>query len=78
MSEILDVQVKDKNVDVLSFEDNEYVFSYSSEDKKDFISLTMPIRTKSWYSTILHLIFEIHLLEGYLLSIYKKAFFKIS
>ncbi|MCX6051039.1 MAG: type II toxin-antitoxin system HipA family toxin [Campylobacterales bacterium] len=58
-------------------EDGEYIFSYQTENKENFISLTMPLRTKDYVHTKLHPIFEMHLPEGYLLSIIKKHFAKI-
>ncbi|MBU0923347.1 type II toxin-antitoxin system HipA family toxin [bacterium] len=78
MSDFLTVKVDSKTSGVLSFEENEYIFSYKTEDKKDFISLTMPVRTKSWNSQNLHPLFEMHLPEGYLLSIIKKHFSKFT
>ena len=78
MSDFLTVKVDSKISGVLSFEENEYIFSYKTEDKKDFISLTMPVRVKSWNSKDLHPLFEMHLPEGYLLSIIKKHFSKFT
>lgn len=78
MSDFLNVKVDSKTSGVLSFEENEYIFSYKTEDKKDFISLTMPVRAKSWNSKNLHPLFEMHLPEGYLLSIIKKHFSKFT
>ena len=78
MSDFLTVKVNSKTSGVLSFEENEYIFSYKTEDKKDFISLTMPVRAKSWNSKNLHPLFEMHLPEGYLLSIIKKHFSKFT
>ena len=78
MSDFLTVKVDSKTSGILSFEGNEYIFSYKIEDKKDFISLTMPVRAKSWNSKNLHPIFEMHLPEGYLLSIIKKHFSKFT
>lgn len=78
MSDFLTVKVDSKTSGVLSSEENEYIFSYKTEDKKDFISLTMPVRAKSWNSKNLHPLFEMHLPEGYLLSIIKKHFSKFT
>lgn len=78
MSDFLTVNIDSKISGVLSFEENEYIFSYKTEDKKDFISLTMPVRAKSWNSKNLHPLFEMHLPEGYLLSIIKKHFSKFT
>lgn len=76
MSDELHVQINGKNIGNLSFENGEYIFLYKSKDIKDFISLTMPVRVKSWDSYKLHPIFNMHLPEGYLLSIIKKHFSK--
>ena len=78
MNDFLTVKVDSKISGLLSFEENEYIFSYKTEDKKDFISLTMPVRAKSWNSKNLHPLFEMHLPEGYLLSIIKKHFSKFT
>lgn len=73
----LNVRVEQKKSGTLAFENNEYIYSYNSEDKKDFISLIMPVRQKDYTHTKLHPIFEMHLPEGYLLSIIKKHFSKL-
>lgn len=78
MIDSLKILVENKNSGILSFEDNEYTFSYKTEDNMNFISLTMPVRNKSWDSKELHPIFEMHLPEGYLLSIIKKHFSKFA
>lgn len=77
MDNNLKVKVFDTFVGELVFEDGEYIFRYLTEDKTKFISLTMPLRTKNYLHTKLHPIFEMHLPEGYLLSIIKKHFAKI-
>ena len=58
-------------------ENREYIFSYKTQDKNQFISLTMPVREKNYIGINLFPIFEMHLPEGYLLSIIKKHFSKI-
>lgn len=78
MSDFLTVKVDSKTSGILSFEENEYIFSYKTEDKENFVSLTMPVRAKSWNSKNLHPLFEMHLPEGYLLSIIKKHFSKFT
>jgi len=70
------VQTNDNLSGLLFVEDKEYIFSYETNENKNFISLTMPVRNKSWNSKLLHPIFEMHLPEGYLLSIIKKHFSK--
>lgn len=57
---------------------DEVVFSYSSRCERDFVSLTMPVRHKSYVSHRLLPIFEMHLPEGYLLSVIKKHFSKLT
>lgn len=77
MKDNLLVKVNNHLAGKLSFEESEYIFSYTSENRDDFISLTMPLRNKSYAHTKLHPIFEMHLPEGYLLSIIKKHFAKL-
>ena len=74
----LNILVNQDKVGSLDYENGEYIFSYQSKKNKDFISLSMPIRTKDYINqNSLPPIFEMHLPEGYLLSIYKKHFSKI-
>lgn len=73
----LEVLVNKELIGKLLFEEDEYIFSYKSEKEDDFISLTMPVRNKSYIHNSLHPVFEMHLPEGYLLSIIKKHFSKI-
>jgi len=61
----------------LVFENNEYIFNYTTKEVKKYISLTMPVREKSYIHSKLHPIFEMHLPEGYLLSVIKKHFSKL-
>lgn len=74
----LNVKVNLLSVGNLIKEGNEFIFSYCSENKNDFISLIMPVRNKPYIHTKLHPIFEMHLPEGYLLSIIKKHFSKLT
>jgi len=78
MKNSLEVHVNSKKAGDLVFEDNEYIFSYTSDDKHNYISLTMPVRVKSYVHNRLHPIFEMHLPEGYLLSVIKKHFSKLT
>ncbi len=73
----LDVKVDSDFVGDIVFENGEYIFSYNTTKSKDFISLIMPVRSKDYVHNKLHPIFEMHLPEGYLLSIIKKHFSKI-
>jgi serine/threonine-protein kinase HipA len=77
MKDNLLVKINNHLAGKLVFEQSEYVFSYQSQNRDDFISLTMPLREKSYVHAKLHPIFEMHLPEGYLLSIIKKHFAKL-
>ncbi|CAN8142757.1 serine/threonine-protein kinase HipA [uncultured Thiomicrorhabdus sp.] len=76
MSE-LRVWVNSKPSGTLSRERGEYLFNYLSLSASDAVSLTMPVRSKSYVSESLFPIFEMHLPEGYLLSVIKKHFSKL-
>ena len=78
MQNRVEVKVNSKLVGKLLKEKNEFIYSYDTQDKSDFISLTMQVRAKEFLSYHLHPIFEMHLPEGYLLSIIKKHFSKIA
>ncbi len=58
-------------------ENNEFIFRYETDKKDSFISLIMPVRKKDYLHNNIHPIFEMHLPEGYLLSIIKKHFSKL-
>lgn len=58
-------------------ENDEFIFAYETEDANDFISLGMQVRHKPFIYNKLHPIFEMHLPEGYLLSMIKKHFSKL-
>ena len=73
----LDVKIDNKSSGELIYENKEFIYSYKTEEKSNFISLTMPVRSKDYVYNKLHPIFEMHLPEGYLLSIIKKHFSKI-
>jgi serine/threonine-protein kinase HipA len=74
----LNVKVNSNSSGNLIKEDNEFIFSYDCEEKNNFISLLMPVRSKPFIHNKLHPIFEMHLPEGYLLSIIKKHFSKLT
>ena len=78
MKDSLEVNVNSEKAGSLAFENNEYIYSYTSDDKNDYISLTMPVRAKNYVNRQLHPIFEMHLPEGYLLSVIKKHFSKLT
>ncbi len=77
MKDRLFVNVNKHLAGKLAVEQSEYIFSYQSQNRDDFVSLTMPVRDKSYIHTKLHPIFEMHLPEGYLLSVIKKHFAKL-
>ncbi|MEA2098947.1 MAG: HipA domain-containing protein [Campylobacterota bacterium] len=77
MENKLFVEIDNKVVAKLTKENGEFIFSYDSSNRDDFISLTMQVRVKEYLNNNLHPIFEMHLPEGYLLSIIKKHFSKI-
>jgi len=76
MKNSLHVNVKNSFVGKISVEKSQYIFAYSDE-AQDFVSLTMPLRVAQYKNDRLHPIFEMHLPEGYLLSIIKKHFSKL-
>lgn len=73
----LAVDVFEKTVGTLSEENDKFIFSYLDKNV-DFLSLTMPVRNEQYLNNKLHPIFEMHLPEGYLLSIIKKHFSKLT
>ncbi|WP_211085237.1 type II toxin-antitoxin system HipA family toxin [Marinomonas profundi] len=77
MSE-LDVYVGAQSVACLTKESDEFLLNYACDDSLSFVSLTMPVRAKSYVSNRLFPIFEMHLPEGYLLSVLKKHFSKLT
>lgn len=78
MANDLQVYCYEQQSGKLTFENGEYIYSYTTEQNDWFISLTMPVRSKDYVYTKLHPFFEMHLPEGYLLSIIKKHFSKIT
>lgn len=79
MSGELNVKIHDKNIGVVSEQKHEHAFSYHHDvDASDFVSLTMPVRTKSYQFQGVHPIFEMSLPEGYLLAVIKKHFAKLT
>jgi serine/threonine-protein kinase HipA len=60
----------------LSFEDDKYIFNYT-QNAKNLVSLTMPIRNASWDSKKLHPIFQMNMPEGALKDTIKNHFSKI-
>ena len=78
MPDSLKVKVSNEKAGNILLENNEYLFDYTTNNQDTFVSLSMPVRTKSYANPKLHPIFEMHLPEGYLLSIIKKHFSKIT
>ena len=78
MDDSLHVKVLNQKSGTLVYENNEYIFDYTTKNRDNFVALNMPIRAKSYVNDKLHPIFEMHLPEGYLLSIIKKHFSKIT
>ena len=82
MDSNLTVIVNDQVVGKLLRENEEYIFTYDTvqdtEKRNFYISLTMPVRVKDYVHEHLFPVFEMHLPEGYLLSIIKKHFSKIT
>lgn len=74
----LDVFIGTQQSGVLFKKPEECIFNYKTIVDTQFISLTMPVREKSYIFSGLHPIFEMHLPEGYLLSIIKKHFAKLT
>jgi len=78
MRDSLNILVNKNISGELFYENGEYIFRYKSQNSDDFISLSMPVRNKDYVTTNrLAPIFEMHLPEGYLLSIIKKHFSKL-
>jgi len=76
--EALKVFANRRLVGQLVKEDQQYVFQYAADAQEDgFISLTMPVRTRSYQDLSLLPIFEMHLPEGYLLSVLQRHFSKL-
>ena len=78
MKDSLHVNVSSVQTGTIFLENNEYLFDYTTQNQESFVSLSMPVRVKSYASPKLHPIFEMHLPEGYLLSLIKKHFSKIA
>ena len=78
MSDSLHVKVSNEKAGTILFENGEYIFDYDTNNHMAFVSLSMPVRAKSYVSRKLHPLFEMHLPEGYLLSLIKKHFSKIT
>ena len=79
MVDQLTVQVNHNKAGLLDKEGGEFVFNYDPLiQPTEFISLTMPVRAKGYAHPQLFPIFEMNLPEGYLLSLLKKQFTKLT
>lgn len=79
MIEQLVVRVNQNSVGLLIKEEGAFLFNYEPLTTSDgFVSLTMPVRAKGYVHSHLPPIFEMHLPEGYLLSLIKKQFSKLT
>ncbi len=76
MKDSLKVFINKTHSGNLSFDDNQYVYNYSNE-VKNVVSLTMPIRNASWNHKTLHPIFQMNMPEGALKETIKNYFSKI-
>ncbi|MEZ5435357.1 MAG: type II toxin-antitoxin system HipA family toxin [Pseudomonadales bacterium] len=79
MANALNVYVHQRPVGELFLEGGKTVFRYhSSVNAEDFVSLTMPVRGRDYVHDHLFPLFEMHLPEGYLLSVIKRHFSKLA
>lgn len=79
MVDQLAVRVSGNRVGLLVKEGREFVFNYDPLiESTEFISLTMPVRAKGYVYPQLFPVFEMNLPEGYLLSLIKKQFTKLT
>lgn len=79
MTDQLAVRVSGNKVGLLVKEGREFIFNYDPlTESTEFISLTMPVRAKGYVYPQLFPVFEMNLPEGYLLSLLKKQFTKLT
>jgi len=64
MKDSLHVKVSDEKVGGILLENNEYIFDYTTGNQDAFVSLSMPVRAKSYANPKLHPIFEMHYPRG--------------
>jgi serine/threonine-protein kinase HipA len=78
MANALNVFVQNQPVGELFLEGGKTVFRYhSGVNTEQFVSLTMPVRGRDYVHDHLFPLFEMHLPEGYLLSVIKRHFSKL-
>jgi len=75
---MIDVYVNQKKAGTLSKDGREYVFTYHTADPGLFVSLTMPVRERSYVfpHDQLHPVFNQYIPEGYLLELFKNLLSK--
>jgi serine/threonine-protein kinase HipA len=75
---MIDVYVNQQKVGTLSKEGREYVFTYHTTAPALFVSLTMPVRERSYVFSHdqLHPIFNQYIPEGYLLELFRNLLSK--
>ena len=79
MNTKLFVDVDSTSSGILTREGNDFVFAYdNASEAKQFVSLTMPVRAKSYLHRKLPPVFEMQLPEGYLRSVIQKHFSKLT
>jgi serine/threonine-protein kinase HipA len=78
MTNIIPVVINNQHIGEIIKTTDEVVFNYQTSNNNDFVSLTMPVRSKSYVNNKLFPIFEMHLPEGYLLAVITKHFAKIT
>ena len=77
MSDNITVNINNRSIGKIIKEDEKFIFTYDKTDS-EFLSLTMLPRVEQYVNNRLHPIFEMNLPEGYLLSVIKKHFSKIT
>jgi len=78
MDKSLTICVNGNQVGILFREGGDFVCRYDPNIRAEsFVSLTMPVRARDYVHDQLHPIFEMHLPEGYLLSVIKRHFTKL-
>jgi serine/threonine-protein kinase HipA len=70
---VLDVLVHNQPAGTLTREGREYVFTYHTDNPELFVSLTMPVRQKSYLypGEQLHPVFNMFIPEGYLFDLFR-------
>jgi len=77
VNDSITVNIKNSSIGKIIKENEKFIFTYDKTDS-EFLSLTMLPRAEQYVNNKLHPIFEMNLPEGYLLSVIKKHFSKIT